>query len=295
MSSSSWHEIAHILAVPPSQPPAYLGALPPPSPAVNVVAFDTSAELLLTGNSNGGINSWYGPALGRYTAWRADVRQTVAASKGAGDEEAPLGQRKLQTSWKKAPSLSHAHHSNVRSGIAEIYNDSGFIYSVTPGGVHCASRKGLAKWSQDVSAMGHPSLSLGSICASPAHSTSELIVAGSTALERDQQVFSINKHVGGQVTRKSSAGGPILQVRKSQKYLLSSTPGGHIQCRDPRSLEIQHRLHAHPGGVIDMKSEGSLVWSVGWTMRLGHPVPEPLIKGERPEGSRIAKVMRSTC
>lgn len=30
-----------------------------------------------------------------------------------------------------------------------------------------------------------------------------------------------------------------------------------------------------------MKAHGSLVWSVGWTMRLGHPVPEPLIKGEQ--------------
>lgn len=93
----------------------------------------------------------------------------------------------------------------------------------------------------------------------------------------DQQLISLNRHVGS-VSRKVNAGGSLLQVRKSQRYLLSSTAGGHIQLRDPRSLELEHKLHAHPGGVIDMKSEGSLVWSVGWTMRLGHPVPEPLIK-----------------
>lgn len=43
-----------------------------------------------------------------------------------------------------------------------------------------------------------------------------------------------------------------------------------------------------------MKSEGSLVWSVGWTMRLGHPVPEPLIKGLC-SWLTVARIMRKKC
>lgn len=316
MSSTTWLELSHILGSAPPPPPPYLNGFPPPPPSINALAFDTTADLLFTANSNGGVCSWYGPGLARYTAWKADVRHTVpitasattVSQKKSSSNSSPTGTdddakgspaasnapRRLQTSWKKAPAVQlppppiagPGPGQGARppaagpSGIRELHTDSGNVYSVSPSGLHCATRRGVARWSKDVAAMGHPSLALRSLCPSASHaSSSEIVVAGSSHLERDQQIISINRHVGS-VVRDVSAGGNVLQVRKAQRFLLSSTQGGHIQCRDPRSLEVEHKLHAHPGGVIDMKSEGSLVWSVGWTMRLGHPVPEPLIKGE---------------
>ncbi|CAO1617228.1 unnamed protein product [Parajaminaea phylloscopi] len=297
-SPPSWHELNHILASLPPAPPPYLGALPPPPPSLSAISFDSSADLLFTGNAAGGVQSWYGQGLARYTAWKAAVAPTVPANassshQSGGSQEvqsptiASASDRKLQVSWKKSqgalqppPQIQGAAPPGTvagGNGIRELWNDGGNVYSVSPHGVHCASRRGLARWSKDVSAMGHPSLSLSSICPSPVHSSSDVIVCGYAPAAEDQQIVAVNRHVGT-VVRKVAAEGTLLQVRKSQRYLLSSTPGGHIQLRDPRSLELEHKLHAHPGGVIDMKCEGSLVWSVGWTMRLGHPVPEPLIK-----------------
>ncbi|CAO1638721.1 unnamed protein product [Sympodiomycopsis kandeliae] len=309
MSSSSWLELSHILATPPPPPPAYHGALPPPPPSINDVAFDTSSDLLYTANSNGGVASWYGPGLARYTAWKADVRHTIevprASSSGSGSpsqttsppstapsstsassssatSSTPQHQqqhpRRLQVSWKKAASAQQQQNKgHGPAGVRQIYADGGNVYSASPFGIHCANRRGLPRWSTDVAAMGHPALTLNALTPSPTLSGSDIIVAGTSAVERDQQMISVNRHVGS-VTRKVHTGGPVLHVCKSQKYLLSSTRAGHIQLRDPRSLEVEHKLHAHPGGVIDMKSDGSLVWSIGWTIRLGQLVPEPLIK-----------------
>lgn len=47
----------------------------------------------------------------------------------------------------------------------------------------------------------------------------------------------------------------------------AGTAAGHVQLRDPRSLRVEHKLHAHPGGFIDMQVDGNLIYSVGWTIR----------------------------
>lgn len=281
MSSSNWVELSHFLASPPHAPPAYLGALPPAPPSINALSFDTSSDLLLTGNSNGGVTSWYGQGLARYTAWKADVRLTVPipGSEAAADTDPLTAPRRLQTSWKKA-SQNQASTSGTKAGIRELYNDSGNVWSVSQHGVHCASRRGIARWGKDVAAMGHPSLTLSSISPSPSGSSSEIVVGGPEATLQDSHIISINRHVGSISRKVAVSGANVLQLRKSQRYILNSTSAGHIHLRDPRSLEMLHTLHAHPGGIIDMKSEGHLVWSIGWTIRLGHPVVESHVKGE---------------
>lgn len=129
----------------------------------------------------------------------------------------------------------------------------------------------------------HPTLKLTSMCFSPSVS-SDIIAGGASAgaqntgqVGSDDLLLCINSATGS-VTRRSPSEAPISHLRKSGKYICAGNIAGHIQIRDPRTLNIEHRLHAHPGGLIDMQADGHYLYSVGWTIRLGHPVPEPLVK-----------------
>lgn len=129
----------------------------------------------------------------------------------------------------------------------------------------------------------HPTFCFSSICFSPTAS-SDIVVGGSSLgaattgqIGSDDVVLSV--HAGtGSTLRSSPSEAVISHMSRSGRFACAGTVAGHIQLRDPRSLRIEHRLHAHPGGLIDMQADGHLVYSAGWTIRLGHPVPEPLVK-----------------
>ncbi|CAD6938157.1 unnamed protein product, partial [Tilletia caries] len=80
------------------------------------------------------------------------------------------------------------------------------------------------------------------------------------------------------ITRTASAEASIVKLRKSTRLVCAGASNGSIQLRDPRSLKVEHRLAAHAGGLIDMAVEGNMIYSVGWTVRLGHPVPDAFVK-----------------
>ncbi|SPO36298.1 related to PAN2 - component of Pab1p-stimulated poly(A) ribonuclease [Pseudozyma flocculosa] len=236
---ATWSEHAHILAN--NGPIGMLGG-------VSALTFDTSSELLWAGTSMGQVVSHYGPELSRYTSYPA-------------------------------------HGTPARPGPAKgILVDARHVYSVGEGGIKCANRRGLGKWSMLTSQCA-PGLSLASMCASPLAASSDLVVGGSSQsaaatreLDADSDVVLAVSNSTGSVIRRAPSEAPILQLRKSGRFICAAAINGHIQLRDPRSLAIEHRLHAHPGGLIDMQADGNLVYSVGWTVRQGHPVPEPLIK-----------------
>lgn len=121
------------------------------------------------------------------------------------------------------------------------------------------------------------------MCFSPSAS-SDIIAGGVSAsamstgtVGRDDVILCINSGTGS-VIRTSLSEAPVSHMRRSAKYVCAGNIAGSIQLRDPRSLNIEHRLVAHPGGLIDMQADGHHLYSVGWTLRLGHPVPEPLVK-----------------
>ncbi len=108
---------------------------------------------------------------------------------------------------------------------------------------------------------------------SPLASSSELIAGGSSISMNtsgvagpDDVLLVVNKN-SGSVVRKVPSEAAIAQICKSSRMVCIGSTGGHIQMRDPRSLSIEHRLHAHPGGLIGLAAEGNLVYSIGWTMR----------------------------
>lgn len=240
---ASWAEVGHVLA--------NNGPLGIPTTAVQ---FDPVSELLWTGSGLGQVASHFSPALQRYTSWNAH----------------PLGNgRSMETSHQ--------------GGVKGILCDEKAVYSVGENGVKAANRRGIVRWNAPSSQIDHPSLKLSSICFSP--SASSDIVAGGVSASAmstgqvgpDDFILCINSGTGT-VIRKSLSEAPVSHMRRSAKYICAGNVAGHIQLRDPRTLNIEHRLVAHPGGLIDMQADGHHLYSVGWTVRLGHPVPEPLVK-----------------
>lgn len=121
------------------------------------------------------------------------------------------------------------------------------------------------------------------MCASPLSTSSDLIVGGATpqanagTMSADDVLLVLHGNTG-RVLKRVAVSSPITHVVKSARFVCTGTAQGSIQLRDPRTLAAEHQLTAHHGGLIDMQAEGNLVYSIGWTLRQGHRVPEPMIK-----------------
>ncbi|KAJ1017800.1 hypothetical protein NDA16_005117 [Ustilago loliicola] len=218
-------------------------------PAVTALAFDPYSELLWQGTSFGTVSSLYSPQLSRYTSYAAHgVPTRPSATKG-------------------------------------ILADERHIYSIGDNSIKCSQRRGLAKWTTLTQDMGTNAMNLVSMCASPLAASSDIIAAGLSQsaantgeIDNDNDLIVTVNNSTGAVVRSVPSEAPIVHVRKSGRYVCAATVNGHIQLRDPRTLKVEHRLHAHPGGLVDVQADSHILYSVGWTVRQGHPVPEPLIK-----------------
>ncbi|SPO31075.1 related to PAN2 - component of Pab1p-stimulated poly(A) ribonuclease [Ustilago trichophora] len=218
-------------------------------PAVTALTFDPYSELLWQGTSFGTVSSLYSPQLSRYTSYAAHgVPTRPSPTKG-------------------------------------ILADERHIFSIGDNGIKCSQRRGLAKWTTLTQDMSTNAMNLVSMCASPLAASSDIVAAGLSQsaantgeIDNDNDLIVAVNNSTGAVVRSVASEAPIVHVRKSGRYVCAGTVNGHVQLRDPRTLKVEHRLHAHPGGLVDVQADGHILYSVGWTVRQGHPVPEPLIK-----------------
>ncbi|KAI1777276.1 PAB-dependent poly(A)-specific ribonuclease subunit PAN2 [Hypoxylon cercidicola] len=103
-----WDEVARI-----PFPPPGLRAMPTP---VTVLAFDTSQELLWTGNEYGRVSSFYGAKLQPYTSFKAHtsqdgpVRQILFNDKGV----IALGSRGVHMALRRGPPLWSIRHEDMQ-------------------------------------------------------------------------------------------------------------------------------------------------------------------------------------
>ncbi|KAI2469613.1 PAB-dependent poly(A)-specific ribonuclease subunit PAN2 [Annulohypoxylon bovei var. microspora] len=103
-----WDEVARI-----PFPPPGLRAMPTP---VTVLAFDTSQELLWTGNEYGRVSSFYGTKLQPYTSFKAHtsqdgpVRQILFNDKGV----IALGSRGVHMALRRGPPLWSLRHDDMQ-------------------------------------------------------------------------------------------------------------------------------------------------------------------------------------
>lgn len=237
---ADWSEHAHY-----GNPNGPMG-LPP---AVTALTFDPYHELLWQGTSFGTVSSLYSAQLSRYTSYAAHGVPT-----------------------RPSPTKN-------------ILADERHIFSLSDNGIKCSQRRGLAKWSTLTDDLGTNAMNLVSMCASPLAASSDIVAAGlsqsaASTGEIDNEndlIVTVNNSTGA-VVRTVPSEAPIVHVRKSGRFVCAGTATGHIQLRDPRTLKVEHRLHAHPGGLVDVQADAHILYSVGWTVRQGHPVSEPLVK-----------------
>ncbi|KAI1397515.1 PAB-dependent poly(A)-specific ribonuclease subunit PAN2 [Hypoxylon fuscum] len=103
-----WDEVARI-----PFPPPGLRAMPTP---VTILAFDTSQELLWTGNEYGRVSSFYGTKLHPYTSFKAHtsqdgpVRQLLFNDKGV----IALGSRGVHMASRRGPPLWSIRHDDMQ-------------------------------------------------------------------------------------------------------------------------------------------------------------------------------------
>ncbi|PKI84195.1 poly(A)-specific ribonuclease [Malassezia vespertilionis] len=212
--------------------------------AVTSLYFDPYAELMWAGSASGQLTSHTNtpPTHARYSSFAAHG--------------------------------TPAHPSPVRGILA----DEKYVMSIGSDTMRATQRTGLGQWSVPIQAHA-PGLELAGMCASP-HST-DIIVGGATAsaaggtLADSPVLLAIHD---SHVLRTAPSDAAITHILKAGKYVCTGTEQGTIQLRDPRTLSIEHKLMAHHGGLIDVQAEGSLLYSIGWTLRQGHRIAEPLIK-----------------
>ncbi|KAF7542629.1 hypothetical protein G7Z17_g11415 [Cylindrodendrum hubeiense] len=103
-----WDEVARI-----QFPPPGVHAMPTP---VTTMTFDTSQELLWTGNDYGRVTSFYGTELQRYTSFKAHltpdgpVRQILVNEKGV----VVLGSKDVHMALRRGPPLWHIKHDDMK-------------------------------------------------------------------------------------------------------------------------------------------------------------------------------------
>ncbi|KAM0741809.1 hypothetical protein ACQRIT_004666 [Beauveria bassiana] len=105
---ADWDEVARI-----QFPPPGVHALPSP---VTTMTFDTSQELLWTGNDYGRVTSFFGSELQRYTSFKAHlssegpVRQILVNDKGV----IALGSSDVHMSMRRGATIWHIKHEAMR-------------------------------------------------------------------------------------------------------------------------------------------------------------------------------------
>ncbi|KAK7414478.1 poly(A)-specific ribonuclease [Neonectria punicea] len=103
-----WDEVARI-----QFPPPGVHALPTP---VTTMTFDTSQELIWTGNEYGRVTSFYGTELQRYTSLKAHlssdgpVRQILVNEKGV----VALGSKDVHMAIRRGPPIWHIRHDEMK-------------------------------------------------------------------------------------------------------------------------------------------------------------------------------------
>ena len=208
---------------------------------VSSLHFDTMSELLWVGSASGQLTSHTGalPTLPRYTSLAA-----------------------------------HGVPKQPRH-VRGILSDDKFIISLSEGRVCASQRQGLGRWSMQIEDHA-PGVALAGLCASPQSASSDIIVGGAAPNSHDA-LFALHS-ISGRVVRRAVSDGTVTQLRKGSRYLCVGTEQGTIQLHDPRSLHAEHKLPAHHGGLIDLQTDGHLIYSIGWTLRQGRRIPEPFIK-----------------
>ncbi|KAK3699816.1 poly(A)-specific ribonuclease [Vermiconidia calcicola] len=210
---------------------AFPGPTPNATPGpVSTLAFDTSQELLWTGNEYGRVTSFYGQELQRYTSYRGHASTAPRGAPG----NAPVKQL--------------------------LFCEKGVI-SISSKSVHLASRRGLTQWHIEQGDM----FDLRCMSFTNSYAT-ELIVAG---CQRQMYLIDVDKGTVIETLMPDPPVAYTL-MRRAKDYICAAAHDGSIHLIDSKTLSVVNSWKAYAGSVNDMDARGDYLLTCGWAQQQYH-------------------------
>ncbi|KAI0059101.1 PAB-dependent poly-A-specific ribonuclease subunit PAN2 [Artomyces pyxidatus] len=109
--------------------------------------------------------------------------------------------------------------------------------------------------------------------------SSSKILAASTAAP---EIVLLNS-LTGSIVRQAPVPSLISQLHFTHTYLISGASDGFVRCHDPRTGmrrdgSAENSVKAHASEIQGLQSSGNFVYTIGWGLRQGRPIPDPLVK-----------------
>ncbi|GAA96870.1 uncharacterized protein L969DRAFT_87898 [Mixia osmundae IAM 14324] len=221
------------------------------------LCLDTHQALLWTGTPHGHIASFFTDS---------------PASQGNENEVPPAFQQRY-TAFKG---------SSTHEPIKELWTDEAGVLSLASDGVKLTHRRGLTLWNTLDPTHSLVSMAYSSLRASE-------IVAGGSRLAVTSQGSHVQPLVGepdllllsastGTIIRRVPSSIAVQHLRTSHQNVVLGSAEGRVHLLDPKSLKTQSSIDAHSAGLSVLEAEGHLLYTGGFSLKQGRPVPDPLVK-----------------
>ncbi|KAI8925842.1 ubiquitin carboxyl-terminal hydrolase-domain-containing protein [Entophlyctis helioformis] len=177
------------------------------------------------------------------------------------------------TAWGHVSSYVNAPPSLVRytafpahrARVLQVLVADRGVLSLSPQTVRLSIRRGVQIWAKMIP---HAS------CMAFATSPSDLFVGTSAAAS--SKLLQLNLHRGTVAKEIDSDQGIVAM--KQGRLLAQALTSGQVVLRDPKTLQAQHTINAHGGGVAAMDVSGNVMITCGYSPRDDAVVADPLVK-----------------
>ncbi|RBR26581.1 uncharacterized protein FIESC28_00578 [Fusarium coffeatum] len=224
---ADWDEVTRI-----PFPPPGVHAMPTP---VTTMTFDTSYELLWTGNDYGRVTSFYGTNLERYTSLKAHtsaegpVRQILVNDKGV----VALGPQDLHMAIRRGPPIWHIKHDEMKDLRCMSFTSKGTAEIIAAG------------W-QDT-----------------------MLVVDLNKGEVTKQVSSMRMTVGIFPNEYQVPTEHQYTIMKRGRYICAATRNGSVNLLDPISFAVVKSWNAHSAVINDIDAQHDFIVTCGFSLRPG--------------------------
>lgn len=168
------------------------------------------------------------------------------------------------------PVSNSSTDSTGRSAVIKVVATENSIRACSGAGIGAWAKGGANKWFAPSRDLGNPSTiaSGGSTSFFASLSGSELVLLSAST---------------GSVTRRVPTLSILRHLHATHSQLVAAAGNGTVVTYDPRTAMVRSSssIPAHPGGVQGVTlspGAGTYIYTIGYSMRGSHPVPDPFIR-----------------